>query len=479
MSDNLKVLQVFIASPSDLADERRAIKEVADDLNAAFGKTVGLQVQLLGWEDRLPGFGRAQAQINEDVDKADLFVGFLWRRWGSDPGNPKYDSGFEEEFNRAIERRERDGSPEISLFFKEVTITSPGDIDDQLKHVLEFREKVASKKLLFAQFTTIEDWKKKARDLLHGHLLMLLKPLMGAQSKGQPQAPPADSSQESSKDATGQKGKTSSSTAKQQVIRVWAEALDAIKQGELSKFGTTGALQKLQIARLGLAAASMTNRDIEADLPAVHLTNLLFKSRKQLELTQLEWFLILRANLVATGGYRPGWYWLRRTSLNLKGALTYFACQDDHQAVRTTALGYATKLTLPLLRKNRKGHAPIETLCSHAEADARKAGLEYLADNGTTKDLALVERLRSDSDSDVRAQADVTRNDILLRGDPSQFFEKSILANPWVSEDGIRTLQKHASRIAGESLKKALTHPDTKVVVFAAKELVARDLVTL
>ena len=73
MSENLKVLQVFIASPNDLVDERRAIKEVADRLNTAFGTEVGLQIQLLGWEERLPGYGRAQAQINEDVDKADLW----------------------------------------------------------------------------------------------------------------------------------------------------------------------------------------------------------------------------------------------------------------------------------------------------------------------------------------------------------------------------------------------------------------------
>jgi len=41
MSDNLKVLQVSIASPNDLVDERRAIKEVADSLNAALRKEVG------------------------------------------------------------------------------------------------------------------------------------------------------------------------------------------------------------------------------------------------------------------------------------------------------------------------------------------------------------------------------------------------------------------------------------------------------
>jgi hypothetical protein len=170
------------------------------------------------------------------VDKADLFVGFLWRRWGSDPGNPKYTSGFEEEFNRAVERREKSGSPEISLFFKEVSIKSPSDMDDQLKRVLEFREAVASKKLLFGSFTNIEDWKKRTWDLLHGHLLKLLKNTMESQSKGQPQAPPAASSDESGKDATGQKGKSSSSAAKQQVVGVWREALEAIEQGELSEF---------------------------------------------------------------------------------------------------------------------------------------------------------------------------------------------------------------------------------------------------
>src|SRR6266446_2035127 len=236
MSDNLTVLQVFVASPNDLVDERRAIKEVADDLNAVFGKTIALQIQLLGWEDRLPAFGRAQAQINEDVDKADLFVGFLWRRWGSDPGNPKYTSGFEEEFNRAVERREKSGSPEICLFFKEVSVKSSSDLDDQFKRVLDFRETIASKKLLFANFADIEDWRKKAHDLLHAHLLNLLKSAMGSQNKPQPQAPPSVSPGQSGKGATGRKGKISSSTANQQVVRAWEKAFETIKQGELSAF---------------------------------------------------------------------------------------------------------------------------------------------------------------------------------------------------------------------------------------------------
>jgi hypothetical protein len=83
--------------------------------------------------------------------------------------NPKFSSGFEEEFNRAVERREKTGSPEISLFFKDVIINSSNEIDDQLKRVLAFRELIASKTLLFRNFSGIEDWKKQTRDLLHMH----------------------------------------------------------------------------------------------------------------------------------------------------------------------------------------------------------------------------------------------------------------------------------------------------------------------
>ena len=478
MSENLKVLQVFIASPNDLVDERRAIKEVADRLNTAFGTEVGLQIQLLGWEERLPGYGRAQAQINEDVDKADLFVGFLWRRWGSDPGNLKYTSGFEEEFNRAVERREKSGSPEISLFFKAVSITSQADLDDQLNRVLEFREAVASKKLLFGSFADIDDWKEQTWDLLHRHLLKLLRSTMASPSNEQPQAPPPASTEESGRDATGQKDKSSTLAAKQQIVRVWSDALEAIKQGELSQLSQSKSLDKLKIARLGLAAAGMTNRDIEAEMPGVHLTNILFKSRKQIELTQLEWLLVLRANL-AQVGYQPGSFWLRKTKFKVKGTLVFLACHDEHASVRKASIGYLRGLGFPLHNSSRGKQRLIEVLCSHDDPDTRKSALEYLAEKGSAKDLPLVEKLRTDPDSDVRSQVETTRNAILLRDDASQFFESSILTSPWVSENSLGAIQQRVAAIEADLLKEALTHPDTKVQVFAAKELAARSLMPL
>jgi hypothetical protein len=48
-----RLIHVFIASPGDLAVERRAFKEVIDELNGGFGDGAGIRFAALGWEDTL------------------------------------------------------------------------------------------------------------------------------------------------------------------------------------------------------------------------------------------------------------------------------------------------------------------------------------------------------------------------------------------------------------------------------------------
>jgi len=99
-----KTLTIFLASPGDLETERRVTHEVVDEINKSFCRTLNVSIDLLGWEDTLPGYGRPQEQINHDLDKCQLFIGMLWERWGALPGD-QYSSGFEEEFERAQNRR--------------------------------------------------------------------------------------------------------------------------------------------------------------------------------------------------------------------------------------------------------------------------------------------------------------------------------------------------------------------------------------
>ena len=70
-----RTIHVFIASPGDLAVERRAFKEVIDELNDGFGDGAGVKFVALGW--------RSQAVINREVDRADVFILAMHRPLGS------------------------------------------------------------------------------------------------------------------------------------------------------------------------------------------------------------------------------------------------------------------------------------------------------------------------------------------------------------------------------------------------------------
>jgi hypothetical protein len=98
-------IHVFIASPRDLAVERAAFKEVIDELNGDFGDGAGVEFVALGWEYTLATTGRrAQGVINQDIDRSDVFVLAVHRRWGQEAPDAKpYSSYTEEEFHRAME----------------------------------------------------------------------------------------------------------------------------------------------------------------------------------------------------------------------------------------------------------------------------------------------------------------------------------------------------------------------------------------
>ena len=98
-------IRVFIASPGDLAVERAAFKEVIDELNDGFGAGVGVKFVALGWEDMLSVVGRRpQDEINKDVDRCDVFILVMYRRWGAKAADlPKpATSRTEEEYLRAF-----------------------------------------------------------------------------------------------------------------------------------------------------------------------------------------------------------------------------------------------------------------------------------------------------------------------------------------------------------------------------------------
>jgi hypothetical protein len=141
MTSHISSIKVFLASPSDLAAERLAVRRGIDEVNASASK-LNQQFELLCWEDRSPDAGRAQAVINSDVDTCDVFIGLLWKRWGQPTG--AFSSGFHEEFSKALDRWKLTGAPVIWLAFKHIEPSAIEDAGPQLSQVISFRKWVES-----------------------------------------------------------------------------------------------------------------------------------------------------------------------------------------------------------------------------------------------------------------------------------------------------------------------------------------------
>lgn len=159
MNAAIKIVKVFIASPGGLNKERQTAKRIADEINQSCSEQWKCRIQLIGWEDTLPRFQRAQSLINQDLDKCQYFIGILWDHWGSNSGNEKYTSGFEEEFERAKSRFEQNLMKDIALFFKEIPEQKLKDPGPSLEKVLRFRDALVNeKKMLFKEFKGIQEF---------------------------------------------------------------------------------------------------------------------------------------------------------------------------------------------------------------------------------------------------------------------------------------------------------------------------------
>ena len=159
------VLMVFLASPSDVHEERRAAYDIICRLNESVAPNHGFLIHLARWEGLSPAYGRPQEIINRYVDECDVFVAVLHERWGSPTG--QFTSGFEEEFQRALQRRRSTGRPDIKLFFRTPSAASLEKPSPQLAQVLSFRKSVQdSNELLFGEFAGGDSWKERFTDAI-------------------------------------------------------------------------------------------------------------------------------------------------------------------------------------------------------------------------------------------------------------------------------------------------------------------------
>ena len=118
MPQTISLYKLFLASPSDVKEERLIVESIINDFNNTYSSQLNARIELCSWEkSSYPSVGEyPQAVINSQIgDEYDIFLGILWTRFGSKTLN--YESGTEEEFYRALERSQQVGKVHLRMYF--------------------------------------------------------------------------------------------------------------------------------------------------------------------------------------------------------------------------------------------------------------------------------------------------------------------------------------------------------------------------
>lgn len=156
MPYNAQVLEVMIASPSDVTAERGVVRSVLAEWNDLSAKHTGIVLLPVGWETHaVPQMGgHAQEIINRDVlAPCDLLVAVFWTKLSSPTGAAP--SGTVEEINEHVASGKM-----AMLYFSEAPV-HPDSIDGEQYRALRTFRKECEAKGLIETFDSLADLRDK------------------------------------------------------------------------------------------------------------------------------------------------------------------------------------------------------------------------------------------------------------------------------------------------------------------------------
>ncbi len=180
------IIKCFVASPSDVQEERIVCDEVVASINRSLGDSLNIRLETVRWEkDAHPAIGTdGQAIINDQLhpEDADFFIGIFWTRFGG--ATPRAESGTEEEFELAYKRWQETHSNKIQFYFKEDKPEFATLDGDQFEKVKIFREKISACGCLYKTFKKKEEFSKILSEALHKEIVgMYVKTLSNAEAE--------------------------------------------------------------------------------------------------------------------------------------------------------------------------------------------------------------------------------------------------------------------------------------------------------
>jgi len=455
------VLTVFLAAPSDLSKERELTREAVDRLCRVLGNRLGWHIELLGWEDTLPGFGRPQSLINRDVDNSDLFIGLLWRRWGQ-PTGEKYDSGFYEEFIRARDRYNKTGKPEIWLFFKSIDSESLNDPGEQLAKVLKFKKEQIDRKDLFFKEFYDDSWENLIYDCLTKYIIDLSQQLTSTEILER-----ASLVERSIKETSIEHKETQETTSYPNEI---VSLFDKIYK-DLSTT-VPPSLDSWERTRLLLQSTAWFSQYFSWKLLGNHEINRIYNHRKDCELSFEERLLLVRSSISDRTNLRPGWFWLNHLKEDkVDDFICYLAEKDSDDDVRRNSYS--------LLAKTNFVAPPelIEKGLSETDDEIKHYAINLIKNTQNIEYIDLLKRFTDNPESELRSLAINAKIELIYQKDPDAAFSELISSDSDLPPLILNTLEDLSLKTDHAYLFKALEEGAPSVRRFAASYLRKSKLV--
>lgn len=467
MPASRRIFTVFLASPSDVQEERELAEGAVDFVNRSVANRIGWHIDLHKWEETPPSFGTPQASINPLVDECDLFIGLLWQWWGTPTG--KYSSGFEEEFERAKTRRKATGSPEIWLMFKNFDQSKKKDAGKQLKKVIEFRDlQIRLAEVMFKPVKDAQDWADKLRSWLTPYILDFAN--QHPDIKQQAIAAPISSSTDTAVGIQSSSMGLASGLPSQ--LKAASTALSAaVENDALDIFGRGGVLSEFEVVRIFLLSGTLIARGYTNLVLGTHEINLLYKHRKELDATTDERIEMLRSIIGTGGDLNPGWFWFR----DLEDRLVYdqlfkFTIDDAVDDIRIGAIDLLTLSRFEIPRESW----PLLPL-KHESWNVRLTAFNYLAEMGDETTIEFLDTFATGTEDSLSiADARDARFRILSRLSPEAAFAEAISKDEFVSSERLRLLEASAPSAGEQILLQGVESSWEQMRKLCARELARR-----
>jgi hypothetical protein len=155
-------LPVFVASPSDVAEEREIAEKIIREVAREASRQQLLVEPFLWEEDAPPSLQNANDVTNQFLEAAELVVFIVWSRLGTPVRINGTETGTLEELRLTRQQVRRGSSDDAFMYFR----TAPpeqGRLED-LEKVRQFRTELeGAKDILFCQYATPADFRRKFR----------------------------------------------------------------------------------------------------------------------------------------------------------------------------------------------------------------------------------------------------------------------------------------------------------------------------